>query len=203
MSGAAPPEGRDPPRDNQAEIADVAGLKAVADPTRIRLLGELNQGARSVKELAKLLDVPPTRLYYHVKILEQAGLIRVAETRLVSGIEERRFEALAAGWTIAAELASALVEEGVVAAMLSVVRAELEHAFQQEPGTPPWDPAGPVPALTLTQFALSREQVVEVQQAIGDLMDRFASDPVPGADQHAYHFLFAGYRVPWRTPDAS
>jgi DNA-binding Lrp family transcriptional regulator len=47
----------------------------------------------SVKELAAELGEPKTKLYRHVKQLEAAGLIRVAATRLVSGIVEQRYQA--------------------------------------------------------------------------------------------------------------
>jgi DNA-binding transcriptional ArsR family regulator len=47
----------------------------------------------SVKELAAHLGQPPTKLYRHMKQLEAAGLIRVAATRLVSGIVEQRYQA--------------------------------------------------------------------------------------------------------------
>jgi DNA-binding MarR family transcriptional regulator len=40
----------------------------------------------SVKELAEELGEPQTKLYRHVKQLEAAGLIRIAASRMVSGI---------------------------------------------------------------------------------------------------------------------
>ena len=48
----------------------------------------------SVKELAEELGEPQTRLYRHVKVLESAGLIEVAATRMVSGILEQRYRAI-------------------------------------------------------------------------------------------------------------
>ena len=47
----------------------------------------------SVKELAAELGEPQTKLYRHVKQLESTGLIRVAASRLVSGILEQRYQA--------------------------------------------------------------------------------------------------------------
>ncbi|MEY9939287.1 helix-turn-helix domain-containing protein [Streptacidiphilus sp. MAP5-3] len=49
--------------------------------------------AWTAKELAKELGEPQTKLYRHLKHLEEAGLIAVAETRLVSGIVEQRYVA--------------------------------------------------------------------------------------------------------------
>ena len=78
-------------------IEDVATLKALADPTRMAILSVLTRSrdlpVMSVKELAAELGEPQTKLYRHVRQLEEAGLIRVAATRMVSGILEQRYQA--------------------------------------------------------------------------------------------------------------
>jgi DNA-binding transcriptional ArsR family regulator len=80
-------------------VADVDSLRALADPTRMAILAALMDASQgdlpvmSVKELAAHLGQPPTKLYRHMKQLEAAGLIRVAATRLVSGIVEQRYQA--------------------------------------------------------------------------------------------------------------
>jgi hypothetical protein len=38
-----------------------------------------------------LLDVPRTKLYYHVRLLDEHELITVEDTRIVSGITEKRY----------------------------------------------------------------------------------------------------------------
>src|SRR4051812_28910034 len=91
---------------DQFVIETIDGLKAIAEPLRLRVLMAAAESTCTVKELAARLDVPQTRLYYHVGILEKSGLLRVASRRMVSGIEERRYEATAKNWTIAPELAS-------------------------------------------------------------------------------------------------
>jgi DNA-binding transcriptional ArsR family regulator len=77
-------------------IEDVATLKALADPTRMAILSVLTRSrdlpVMSVKELAAELGEPQTKLYRHVRQLEEAGLIRVAATRMVSGILEQRYQ---------------------------------------------------------------------------------------------------------------
>src|SRR2546422_11767850 len=78
----------------------VERLKAVADPTRIRLILELLDRNSTVKELAEALGVPATRLYYHVKILERHGLIQVANRRMGAGIAERTDRAGWGDWAV-------------------------------------------------------------------------------------------------------
>jgi DNA-binding transcriptional ArsR family regulator len=64
--------------------------RALADPLRIRLFEALWHGSRSVKELALEIGLPPDRLYYHLRQLEHAGIVEVAEfRRLPSGKAER------------------------------------------------------------------------------------------------------------------
>src|SRR5438552_8039443 len=72
-------------------IRDLATVKAIAHPLRFRILGRLADGPHTVKEVAAGLGRPPDRLYYHVRILEQHGVVEVADERLVSGIVERRY----------------------------------------------------------------------------------------------------------------
>ncbi len=76
-------------------IDDPETLRLIADPLRLRLLELLRQEPRTVTELAELLDVQRTKLYYHVKLLEAHDLIVVDETRLVSGIPEKRYRVTA------------------------------------------------------------------------------------------------------------
>jgi ArsR family transcriptional regulator, arsenate/arsenite/antimonite-responsive transcriptional repressor len=54
----------------------VAVLKAVADPTRLRVLETLDtDGPRCHCELERSLDVPANRLSFHLKVLRDAGLV--------------------------------------------------------------------------------------------------------------------------------
>jgi DNA-binding IclR family transcriptional regulator len=65
----------------------------------------------SVKELAEALHEPQTKLYRHVRMLESAGLIKVAATRLVSGIAEQRYQACQRDLAITAGLMRQHVDE--------------------------------------------------------------------------------------------
>lgn len=76
-------------------VSDPETLRLITDPLRLRMLELLRQRSRSVTELAELLDVPRTKLYYHVKLLEEHDLIAVHKTRVVSGITERHYRATA------------------------------------------------------------------------------------------------------------
>jgi DNA-binding transcriptional ArsR family regulator len=177
-------------------ISDVATLKAVAEPLRIQILMELGLGPKTVKEIAADLDVPPTRLYYHFKILERNGLIQVAGRRMVSGIEERSYIATALGWTTDPQATSTILASGLIDALLGVVRAELELALASKPGHPVGEPSSPVTSLTLTRLALSEADVEEVQKRLQGIMEDYGEDGEAPVGKRLHHMLFAGYRSP-------
>jgi DNA-binding transcriptional ArsR family regulator len=179
----------------QLVIKDVRALKALADPLRLQILIELAAGERTVKEVAAELEVPPTRLYYHFKILQRAGLIRVAGRRLVSGIEERRYRGTADSWTIDPEATPAAVESGIVGALLSMVRAELELALLAKP-IPIGAPGSPVPFLSLTRLVMSPREVELLQRRMGDVVERFGQEPGIPRGKREYHAIFAAYLRP-------
>src|ERR1043165_6875903 len=144
---------------------EVATLKALADPTRIQILLDLGDASKTVKEVAAALGAGPTKLYYHFKILERAGLIRVTRRRMVSGIEERTYATTSgAGWTPSPEAAPSLVESGVVGALLDVVRAEAELALRSESGVPIGEPGSTVPVMLFTRLAMTPSEVERLQR---------------------------------------
>jgi len=78
-------------------ITDLETLKVVSDPLRLKIfqtVSEYNQNGTlcSVKQIADALDIPQTKLYYHIKQLENQDLLLVGETRIVSGIVEKLYK---------------------------------------------------------------------------------------------------------------
>jgi DNA-binding transcriptional ArsR family regulator len=66
-----------------------AQYKAVAEPLRREVLDLVMERAATVTELAAALGRPKGTMAYHVRVLEEAGLLRVVRTRRVRAIEER------------------------------------------------------------------------------------------------------------------
>ena len=182
-------------------IEDVPTLKAVAEPQRMRLLMLLDEGDLTVKEIAARLGVPPTRLYYHVRILENHGLLRVASTRMVSGIEEKRYAATATSWTISDDLLGSPAVSDVLKAMFDLARVELMLALAAG-GPPPGDAAGAVPVLTSTKAYLSADEMDLFTRDMHELIEKYTtSQPRPGTNE--YHAVFTMYRANVRPDDAS
>jgi DNA-binding IclR family transcriptional regulator len=75
-------------------IGDAETLKALSDPIRLRILEAMVQAADeswTVKRIANALGVGPTKLYHHIRILEETELIRPAGQQLVRGIVETSY----------------------------------------------------------------------------------------------------------------
>lgn len=75
------------------ELTSAEQLRALADPFRLRLFGGVSRQPGSAKELAGRFDVPTTRLYHHLDLLEEHGFIEVVATRRSGARTERCYGA--------------------------------------------------------------------------------------------------------------
>lgn len=121
--------GRTPRKPRQVRsltLSDLDQVKVLADPLRIRILEELCKEERTTKQVAKLLDEKPTKLYHHVDALERVGLIRLTRTRQNRGTIEKYYMAVARQFRADSRIFSAAEtgseEEGdALQAMISTV----------------------------------------------------------------------------------
>lgn len=60
--------------------------KAVADPTRRRILGILQNEPATAKQIADRLKIAPGTAAHHLQVLEKAGLVKIVALRKVRGI---------------------------------------------------------------------------------------------------------------------
>jgi DNA-binding transcriptional ArsR family regulator len=71
------------------ELTTAEQVRAISDPLRTTLLGLLHERAATVTELATAVKRPKSTVAHHVKVLADAGILRVVRTRRVRAIEER------------------------------------------------------------------------------------------------------------------
>jgi DNA-binding transcriptional ArsR family regulator len=81
-------------------VNDLDTLRVLADPLRIQIIELVTHEPRTFNKIAAVLDMPPTKLYYHVKLLEERMLIRVVDTHIVSGIVEKQYQAAALSYHV-------------------------------------------------------------------------------------------------------
>ena len=115
-------------------ITDVEQLKAISDPLRLQLLERISgEPGRTwtAKELAETLDTRQTKLYHHLALLEERGFIRVAATRMVSGIQEKRYEATAHGYRVDHALLTGSGAQAAVSGALDAIFTKARHEILQ------------------------------------------------------------------------
>ncbi|MDX2161060.1 MAG: winged helix-turn-helix domain-containing protein [bacterium] len=119
-SGAYPP-------DAAFTITSLETLKVFSDPLRQQIIEALLDAPKTVKQIASELGLVPTKLYYHVNLLEEHALIRVVDTRIVSGIIEKRYSLAARNYTISRTLLTPGQRDGDLQGLEAVLQATIER----------------------------------------------------------------------------
>jgi len=103
---AAPRPARFQPRAS-LRVTTLQQLRVLSDPLRIDMLELILYEAHTVKQLATILGLPPTKLYYHMNALETAGFARIVQTQVKSGIIEKYYRRAARTFLVDPELFTA------------------------------------------------------------------------------------------------
>jgi DNA-binding transcriptional ArsR family regulator len=115
-------------------IDDEETFGLLADPTRLEIL-ELTMVPRSVTEIAEAMGVPRTRLYHHVKLMEEAGMIAVAETRQTGALTEKVYQAAAKSYqpseTFLGNAAPRQQADALISSILNATRADFVRAVDE------------------------------------------------------------------------
>lgn len=82
-------------REPKVAIEDPRSLRALAHPLRIRILAMLQERPASPVQLAPRLDSTLGRVGHHVRVLRDAGMIELVETRQRRGAVEHIYRARA------------------------------------------------------------------------------------------------------------
>jgi DNA-binding transcriptional ArsR family regulator len=117
-------------------IDDLKTLQIMADPLRSQILEMFGEEPLTVKQVANRLGLTPNKLYYHVNLLEQHGLLRIVETRTVGNMIERLYRTVADRFEIRADLLSFTTSAGeggveqVVVSCLDATREDLLRSME-------------------------------------------------------------------------
>lgn len=201
------PAARDLTPNAERVVSDVETLKALSDPVRLRILETMIQAADedwTVKRIATALGVGPTKLYHHVAILEERDLIRVAGTRVVSGIIETRYRIAQLSVRLDRTLLSAAIPpDEATAAIEEMLRTVFDAARDDvgralRGGSIMLD-AGAEPSPGLLRQDLKRLSVAraaEFRDRLTALLDEFDFDKHDEPDGTPFGLLIALYPVP-------
>ncbi|MBC7871298.1 MAG: helix-turn-helix transcriptional regulator [Chitinophagaceae bacterium] len=192
-------------------ISDIEALKAYFDPMRIRILRTVSHQPRSVHEIAAELEIPFTRLYYHINMLEKYGLIRLVETRNFSGaVEEKYYQVMAHVFVVDKRLMTLgptdnQSESGleiVLRTVLDDTRRDIENSLRDgriEIMTKAPDPQSLLIRRGLS--ALSKERAQTFYERLLDLLKDFAVDDPEGGDFYALSFALYPSSYPYTAAD--
>jgi DNA-binding transcriptional ArsR family regulator len=188
----------------QREITDLETLRVLADPLRLSIIGAFPSDAArrrpmSVKEIAERIDEGQTKLYRHVKKLEDVGLIYVAETRVVSGILEKRYlpaqKRLMFSGTLLGQQAEPDDFTDTFEALMDAVRDRLRTEIRagRVQLTPPPDGPDLSPQIGSIRVNMTLERYLKLQAAVLELVDNIGpSDEGPDTFSVQLHaVLFA------------
>ena len=175
-------------RPTLVELPRMDQIKALTDPTRMRVMEAIGDGA-SVTEAAEKLDVPRTRLYHHIKVLEDKGLIQIQSTRKAGAIEEKIYETAAESFKIAPELPDeAEISDGVdaiLAIALDTTRADLHQSLVTgltTEGEGFRDKVGVGRSLA----RISQERADELMEELRQLVDKYCDGKEDGEGTYAF-----------------
>lgn len=181
------------------EVRDLETLKVMADSLRMQIVDLLRREAATVKELAAAISTSPKSLYYHVNLLEKHGLIRVVETRVVSGILEKRYRATA--YLFSFNELGPNTDEPLVRASLDAVKSLFaittdEIRIGLESGAIHADAHAPAEVrlnLAWDLLDLSPKTADELARRIEALLEEYGPGEPSPSDSHPYRMLFTLY----------
>jgi putative molybdopterin biosynthesis protein len=79
------------------KLSNFEQIKLLADPRRLAILRELMSAPATLTQLGRVLNRHPAWVRYHLKLMEQSGLVEIVETRVTAGVTEKYYRARASG----------------------------------------------------------------------------------------------------------
>jgi len=197
-----------PKPDAEFIVNDLETLKVLADPLRLQIIELMTPAARTVKQIAADLNLPPTKLYYHIKQLEERSLIRVVDTRIVSGILEKQYQAAAHSYRVNKALFSLTAQAGkeglnvILADLFEDTKDDIQKSVEADVidvSAQEGDEKALYRSLLISRNTLymTAEQAEEFYKRLRALVREFMRDEdqatLVNPDEHSYGLLMALY----------
>jgi DNA-binding transcriptional ArsR family regulator len=164
------------PPDDVLALTSPEQFAALAHPLRQRLLFALSAGAATISRLAARLEVAKGSVAHHLKVLRDAGLVAVVETRTVRGGTEQYY-----GRTAKRLLIDAPAPEGT-AALFTAVAQEVNRSPDEL-------------LLTLRHLRLTPARAAELAEQLRRLVDECEEDEAADALPHGVLVTFYQQRT--------
>lgn len=153
-----------------------AHFKALGHPVRHRIVNVLRQRPATLGQLAPAMGLAKGTISFHMRVLREAGLVRVAGTRHVRGGTEQYFALVSTGFKVHEDTGAG------PGFLVQAALAEMLPAGGSEPGH-----------TVLRHLWLSEQQARALAAQLEDFATRqHAAGPVSG---EAYGLLLSLYRA--------
>ena len=86
-------------------------VNIVSDPIRLKIIMTLGATPKTAQDLSDALGVSRSKIHYHLKILEQNGIVEVVDTDLINGITQKYFLPVAKAFIPNSEIFNNNLEE--------------------------------------------------------------------------------------------
>ena len=181
-------------------IDDLETLRVISDPLRLKIYQAVSDANKSgalcsVKQISDEVDVPPAKLYYHVKLLENHGLLQVADTRIVSGILEKLYQVRAYKLMVSNDLFG---REGVsealyplFAGLINEVMGDIQHILNK----PQKEFSRNNIALSQIKLRLPKNRITEFSEKFEQVIKEIEQQASQSEDEETdrYSFFYAFY----------
>lgn len=150
-------------------IKDLETLKILADPLRNQILEVLAPEKLTVNQIAEKLGLSPSKLYYHIKQLEQHGLIREVDSTIKANIIEKVYWITAFECKMDKDLCSFSTTEGqqsIITSMIAPIettREDLQRSLEAR-------------ALAIEQGAKEHPRTVLIYRELRNVSDQKATE---------------------------
>jgi DNA-binding transcriptional ArsR family regulator len=166
--------------DEILEVRRPDQFRAVGDPTRQKIISLLSERAATTSQLAEALGQPKGSVGHHLKVLEEAGLIRVVRTRQVRAITEKYYGRTARFFEFV-HGEGGLAREAIFNLLRQVMNEYVAPASEESEEWP-WD------VLTLRHARIPASRAEEFSKRLLELADEF-TDLEPVHRERVYGLL--------------
>ncbi|HSH04809.1 MAG TPA: helix-turn-helix domain-containing protein [Anaerolineae bacterium] len=142
-------------------------IDVIVHPVRFRILQALQRQGLTTQEIGEeLADVPNSSIYRHLKLLLKHEIIQVTETRLVNGIQEKRYGLVGGVRLSAEELLDLSADEhlGYFTTFVMTLLQGFNNYLQT--GKAPYDFHADFVGYTEARFWANREEMEALQGAL-------------------------------------
>ncbi len=169
--------------DRFQQISDFDAIKVLSDPRRLAILRALMLNSATLTHLGGDMDMHPAKVRYHLKLLQDVGLVKLERTQIVGNYTEKYYTATAMAFHIQTSILPHGTGENVIIATGShdIALELIADSFCEDQKTP-------------TMFTLpvgSLDGLIALRQGLCQVAGCHLLDPIGGEYNTSYvrHFF--------------